>query len=57
MFSFEEFSVFLISGRDFYINFREEVEYVGGSGVGVSGFKRFRSNIDLFFLFRIISGF
>jgi hypothetical protein len=47
--SFEESSAFPIPGRDPYTNPREEVEHVGGSGVGASGSQRPRGNLDSFF--------
>jgi hypothetical protein len=48
MTSFEESSGFSILGRDPYTNPREEVEHVGGSGVGASASKRPRGNLDSF---------
>jgi hypothetical protein len=53
--SFEESSAFPIHGYDPYTNPRE-VEHVGGSGVGASGSKRPRGNLDSFFLPRTIPG-
>jgi hypothetical protein len=54
--SFEESSAFPIPGRDPYTNPREEIEHVGGSGVGASGSKRPRGNLDSFFLPRTTHG-
>jgi hypothetical protein len=47
--SSEESSAFPILGCDPYTNPREKVEHVGGSGVGASGSKRPRGNLDSFF--------
>jgi hypothetical protein len=54
--SFEESSVFPIPGRDPYTNPREEVEHVGGSGVGASTSKRSRGNLESFLVPRTTPG-